>query len=530
MEPHEEERFSARLIGANLAAILVLGVVLRVVGVAQESAWYDEVLSLKALAADSFVGFWRVLRGADPAVTLVPAYFTLEYFWSRVAGDSVLAVRILSLLFGIFALPLIYVLGRRLYNPLAGCVAALCLAMSLVHIFYAQEIRMYAMVSVLSLLSVLTLLRALDACGRRWWFVHVGVNALLLSSHLYAALQIAAEGCFLLFFYWRRRRVWLAWGIGHVLVFFAVAMWVRFLSLRGMTERAFWTPLPSVREAANLVLVLAGGRFSNENPRAYLTTGVSLDQALALLMLLLAIWLALRTFRAAHGKKDDRDAARRACALGLLGFWFLLPPLALFLLSYLHHPCFMYRYVLYSSLALYLLVGGAVGSVRRPLLRAGVTLMLVSAYAYQSLALPLPFRPDYRAAVGLVREYGSPLDCVIAFKEINALPIEYLNAAPTKQVKMIHGFRELCKEVIAAHDRDRNVWVIMWRWDDTESFEARLRENRITFVLSRLGGMPPLLVYYVLATPSDEPIVIREARRPKNPALQRCSAARYNTL
>jgi hypothetical protein len=39
------------------------------------------------------------------------------------------------------------------------------------------------------------------------------------------------------------------------------------------------------------------------------------------------------------------------------------------------------------------------------------------------------------------------------------------------------------------------LWVMMWRWDRMEEFEAHLRENGIEAELSRFGGMPPLYLY-----------------------------------
>lgn len=494
------ERPSGRELGAVLLGIVLVGAVLRVLGITSESPWFDEVLSLVPLRETTFADFWRALAKTDPSVTLVPAYFSLEYAWSRLAGANVLAMRALSLFFGVLALPLTYLLGRRLFNPVAGLVAALCASLSVLHIFSSQEIRMYAASNTLALLSALTLLRALDSNTRGRWLAHMAVNALLLATHLFWGLLLVVEACYLLLFCRQRIRTLAIWGTGHAAIALAAGTWVCLMVSRGMTRNSFWTPLPSLREAANLAIVLAGGRFSNENPSAYLATHVSLDYVLTVLLFGLACWLVAGSIRAMRHPADP-DSIERLRAVALLVLWLVLPPVALYLLSYVYHPCFLYRYAVHCSFPLYLLAGGAVASFRGPALRELLIAVLVGLYAHQYLALPLPFRPDYRSAAELIRTSADQEDTVIAFKEINAVPFAYIDAVPADRLKHVQGFRELEAEVLGAYFERRNVWVVMWRWDDTAAFETRLHACGVLFNKAQFGGMPPLLLYHVAGAP-----------------------------
>ena len=408
-------------------------------------------------------------------------------------------------------IPLIYAVGRSLYNPVAGCIAALCLALSLVHIFYAQEIRMYSLICLLVLLSVLTLIRALEQNSRRWWILHWLVNTLMVWTHVFSVLQLVAEGCFLLVFHGRNWRRWVAWGIAHGAVVGSLVAWMAFMASRGVVKGAFWSPLPTVRELGNTFLIFVGGRFSNEDPTPYMTTHVSLDRDLAVLFLILGALLGLRT--ACGLLRGRADGRRKLESLGLLAMWLAIPSLVLMVTSFLYHPCFVYRYILHTSLPLYLIVGGAVAGMKRSAVAGLVVGLLVSIYTYQLVALPLPFRPDYRSAARLIRSSGTPLDYVITFKAINSIPFEFAADIPPARHESIHGFRELCKTVVARQRLGRNVWVVMWRWDDIETFERHLASNGLRFAVAELGGMPRLRVYCVYGTPPDEPPAVWQAWR-----------------
>ena len=497
---------AARLV---VGLIVVLGIMLRLLGIARESPWYDEVLSLRALQADTLGAYWEQLAKEDPAATLAPVYFTLEYLWAALVGADVLSVRLLSVALGTLMIPLLYAVGRKLASPLAGCVASLCLSMSLVHIFYAQEIRMYALAGVLVLLSVLTLLNALEKTQRAcaWWTIHAAVNGLMLWTHAFTVFLLAVEGVFLLLRAPLRLRQFAAWCGAQVLVAAPLAGWIALMSRKGATEGAFWPPLPGLRDMANSFLVFAGGRFSNEDPTPYMGTHLSLDRHIMGLYFLVGAWMGLWGLHALARRKYDTQAGKRIDVLLFLGLWLFVPPLALAVMSYVYRPCFMYRYVLYASLALYLIMGSAMASMRRPFLAGLIITLITIIYTHQIIALPLPFRPDYRSAASIIEASGTPLDHVITFKEINALPFLFAADIPKARHESIHGFRELCATVAAKHRRGWNVWVVMWRWDDTEAFEEYLNSKGFGFADTKVGGMPRLRLYYVRGgTPPDGPV------------------------
>ena len=113
-------------------------------------------------------------------------------------GGGLTGLRIVSLVFAVASVPLIALLGARLADRTVGLVAAALASGTWVLVFHGIYGRMYSLFLFTSLLSFLALLSALDRGGRRR-FVLWGVALLLmLASHPYAALVVAAQGLFVI--------------------------------------------------------------------------------------------------------------------------------------------------------------------------------------------------------------------------------------------------------------------------------------------------------------------------------------------
>ncbi len=157
-----------RLIRVALAAILVLGAGLRFYLLAGQSLWNDEGTSV-ALVQRSLGEITR----AAAADIHPPLYYYLLHYWVRLFGISEAGARSLSALLGVALLALAYLWGRRLFGARTGLLAALLLAVSSYQIYYAQEARMYMLLTVLgaasSLFFYLTWLEPRE--GRRPWIM-----------------------------------------------------------------------------------------------------------------------------------------------------------------------------------------------------------------------------------------------------------------------------------------------------------------------------------------------------------------------
>lgn len=142
-----------------LAAILLLGAALRLCALGQESLWADEYHSLLNATQPNCRA---VCLSAWNQGVQAP-YFLILHDFIRVAGQSDLALRLPSAVFGVLAIGVMYLLGRGLFSGkiAPALLAAAILAISPMHVWYSQEARPYALQVLVELLALLALVRGL---------------------------------------------------------------------------------------------------------------------------------------------------------------------------------------------------------------------------------------------------------------------------------------------------------------------------------------------------------------------------------
>ncbi len=127
----------------------------------------------------------------------------LLHFWIRVFGTSAFAVRALSGVCAVAALPAMWFAGRRAVSMadrrVTGPIAVVLLATSPFAIRYATETRMYSLVVLLALIGYLVLARILERDEpRKGDLVAFGlVCGLLLLTHYWSLYLLAVVGAIL---------------------------------------------------------------------------------------------------------------------------------------------------------------------------------------------------------------------------------------------------------------------------------------------------------------------------------------------
>ncbi len=478
--------------------ILGAGLWVRLYAVAGESAWCDEVLTLTCLPAHSLRAFLRCAFETDPVPEIVPVYYAAEYAWSRLFGGGLPEMRLLSVAAGLGSLTLVFLLGKLLYGARAGRVAMAGLAMSPTLTYYDQEVRFYAFLVLFGLVAMYGFTRAIQTGRARWWALHGFGNALLLWTHAFAPALFVGQGFYLLAFHWRRWRLWLAWGAGHVFLLAGFLAWMLLLGYDFGTHSQTYSDVPpDWRDLAATWLIFAGGRFSELDPALWLPGGISFDEPLGLFALVLLLWAGWSAWRGHRGGPEPtpEHALAPTRKWGLLLCWLLAPPLFLFFASHVWKPCYLFRYVLFSLPALWLALAAGLQTVRPAALRALATGLLLCLVAYQNLALPRPLRPDYRSAAEMVK--GTEAPCAVhALKLFNGLGMEYALSG-AEPVRFIEGFPELCAAASESARSGKTTWAVFYRWSNFAPFEDTLRAENLSFERHTLGGLPPLIVYRV---------------------------------
>ncbi|MEB3359285.1 MAG: glycosyltransferase family 39 protein [Synechococcales bacterium] len=207
-----------------MIATLVLGIFFRLAHLDRKIYWHDEVFtSLRAagyigeeVGAQLFDGEIRavsdllVYQSLNPELGWddtwrslqthpehPPLYYLLARLWMSWFGSSVAAVRSLSVLFGLLALPAMYWLARELFaQPLTPWVAIALFAVSPFQVLYAQEARQYSLWVLATLLASAALLRALRRPSPGRWLLYAATLMLNFYTSLFSVLTVMAHGLY----------------------------------------------------------------------------------------------------------------------------------------------------------------------------------------------------------------------------------------------------------------------------------------------------------------------------------------------
>src|SRR4051794_38878140 len=176
-----------------LAAITLLGALLRFVTLGDQSYWGDEGATVGLIR----MGFSDMLGAIPDSESTPPLYYVLAWLWTRALGSSdEYALRSLSALAGTATIPVLYAATCELVTRRIALVAAALAACSPLLVWYSQESRAYALLGLATASTLWFFARAL--AGRRhalaWW---AGAAAVALATHYFAAFVVVPQAVWL---------------------------------------------------------------------------------------------------------------------------------------------------------------------------------------------------------------------------------------------------------------------------------------------------------------------------------------------
>jgi len=259
-----------------ISLIVLLGLTLRLYQIDRESFWFDEAQTywlIKSSPADIVISVAEDVHA--------PFYFLLLHYWVRILGDSDGAIRLFSAIFGILAIPVVFQIGRRLFNERFGWMAALFLSVSGFHIQYSQEARPYSLYFLLTSLSVLFAVLAYKRTHYAW-IGYILSTVLLLYTHNTAVLAVAAVMLFYLVLSWPWKPASLyPFLLANLAVFILYTPWISVFVTQAITVRErFWTPTlmggDILRTLTEMVLIPGGADIPRQIHSALLVVPSSI--------------------------------------------------------------------------------------------------------------------------------------------------------------------------------------------------------------------------------------------------------------
>ena len=162
--------------------------------------WLDEALSVNIAKLPLSQIPHALKQDGSP-----PLYYVLLHLWMRLFGSGDVAVRALSGVISVIALPMGWLAARRVRGATAGWVAVAFASMSPFAIRYGTEARMYALLILLTLLGFLALDRLLRATSLPGAVAVALVAGAIILTHYWGLYLVGVVGLGLLVLAARRR-------------------------------------------------------------------------------------------------------------------------------------------------------------------------------------------------------------------------------------------------------------------------------------------------------------------------------------
>jgi mannosyltransferase len=389
-----------------VAVITLLAATFDLFRISAQPVWLDEAISI-GLARMNLPDFFTAITKNDAAMFFYDFLLRIPLAF----GQSEFAVRSLSVIFAVAAVPSFYLLGCRLFDNRTAALAAILLAVNSLFIAYAQEAKSYTLTTLIVIWSWYTLLNLVDRPGwsrALYYSLVTGAVAncqffslLMLPAQLAALCAIRPGGKLL------KVVAFSIFMIGILSLPMAFMLWQ-------LRPEADWIARPNVVVALHQLAV----RFINL-PRSI---GL-LPHMVVLLTIITLAPLALPIFGVASGLRGmNRD---KLLGYSCAGFGAILPVVGLLTASFLIKPVYVMRYALPSLPFFLLLLAAGLCELRPALMKVGLGL-LVLANVFGTLEYyRVPTKPDWREAIEYLVSRIHPDDKVAIFPGYESDAFDY---------------------------------------------------------------------------------------------------------
>ena len=392
--------------------VIILAFILRLVNLNQ-SLWLDE--AVQAITAQKSLGYiFQEIKGDFHP----PLYHFLMHFWTRIFGFSEVALRLPSIFFGVATVYFLYLIAKLLTkSQKLSLVIALLLATAPFHIYYSQEARMYALVTLLATGSMYfffkTLKQKKPQIKNSTALAYFVFTLLALYADYYAFLVLLVQAIILLL----KKKVKLL--LIFCLFFLLYLPWLPMLLTQLKTGFLATQALPEWGRLVNLSFLKALpltfvkfslGRITIFNKTLY----TALAGGLALI----------------YGYFLSKALKQKQVFL-----WLLVPLAISWLISALIPNYQPFRLLLVLP-AFYLLLALGIGKTKNFRVQVGAFILVILVNLFGLLTYyfnPYFHREDWRGAVYFLNRQQEAM--VILPSEISSWPIEYYD--PKSQLNLI---------------------------------------------------------------------------------------------
>jgi mannosyltransferase len=374
---------SIKSIGVELILLIILsvGLFFRIYHLGGESIWIDEGYSIMFAKLNLFQLIEEIAKDVH-----VPFYYMILHYWINLFGDSEFSVRFPSVIFGLLAILMTYRVGSLVFDKHVGLLSSLILALSIFHIHYSQDARMYSLMAFMTLTSMYFFIRLTQEGGFGASIGYIISSALLIYTHYFGLFIVIVQNTYMATLFLLQRespqmnlRKWIFLQITLILLF---VPWVAILVKQILRVKSgFWIPEPAFETLVNSFRVYSGHYLF------LLFLVLSCVSALKCTKIKVRIdWRNLSKSVETYVKQINPSDINKSY---LLLVWLLIPVILPFIISKVLTPIYWDRYTIGASVAFYILIAKGISNINHKYVQSaiiGIVVMgsLVNVWGYHT--------------------------------------------------------------------------------------------------------------------------------------------------
>lgn len=247
------DKITKKEIGLLSAGLLVFALI-SLGNMSRWSIWFDEAFSAYLLRYNALDIARYTATDVHP-----PLYYWLLKFWSMIFGESIIALRSLSMVFIVGAIVIAYFFVRKYFGRLAAGVTIGFMALSPMLIRYSEEARMYGLVVLIATAATAVMVEATFRPTRRKWIFYGVLVSLGMWAHYFSAIVWLSHWVWRLVVRGRfkstKQFFSKGWIIAHLLAVALYLPWLPFMiqQMRTVQTNGFWIKDVTVNSITNII-------------------------------------------------------------------------------------------------------------------------------------------------------------------------------------------------------------------------------------------------------------------------------------
>ncbi len=368
------------------------------------SIWFDESYSAYLVRGD-----YQQIWGLTALDVHPPLYYYALKIWSSMFGTDIVAMRMMSVLFGLIAIVFMYHVVKRWFGVKAASVSSIVVAVSPMFIRFGQEMRMYTMALAIVMAATYFLGLALDNIknkgGKKYWIIYAVLVSMGMWTHYFTAFAWLTHLGLIVYYLGGVKKVWNNKAyVKTIVLTYAVAValylpWLPcFIGQAKMVQNGFWIP-----------------EMSMVTPVNYLSEALVYAEAedvMSWVALFACALMVVFVFAYLKVKKSTNTITKKR-----LTFILTMAVLPVLIMAALSLPpfksTFLNRYTLYSIISLWVLFGIVIALLKNKRLQIAMV-ALVSLVAWFGVwnvekREPAGYIKDIMAEVFIDADEGEPI-------------------------------------------------------------------------------------------------------------------------